>query len=105
MSVFNPQMYTWKKSYASRKVLQGCIINYNLSIVYFLLIKIIFGNMIRGIQRYFYVKTTEIHQSIWQIAAMLASEIFLLLLRRHSYFLQLNSSVRSECVEFTHEIG
>ena len=30
--------------------------------------------MIRSIQRYFYVKTTEIQQTIWQTAAILDSE-------------------------------
>ena len=68
--------------------LQGCTLNYNLSIVYFRLIKIIFGNMIRSIQRRFYVKTTEINQSKWQVVVILESELFFLLLRRHWYFLQ-----------------
>ena len=61
--------YTCKKI----KILQVYILNYNLSIVYFRLIKIILGNMISIIQWFFYVNTTEIHQSIWQIAAILES--------------------------------
>ena len=44
-----------EKSWASRKFLQWYILNCNLSIVYFRLIKIILGNMIRSIQRCFYV--------------------------------------------------
>ena len=32
------------------------------------------GDMIRSIQRYFYVKTSEIQQTIWQTAAILDSE-------------------------------
>ena len=43
---------------------------------YFRLIKIILGIMIRSIQRCFYVKTTEIHHSMWQIAAILESDFF-----------------------------
>ena len=47
-----------------------------------------FGNMIRSIQRCFYAKTTERHQSIWQMTAILESENLFLLLWRHWYFLQ-----------------
>ena len=50
--------------------LQGYILNYDLFIVYFGLIKIILGNMIRSIQRCFFVKTTQTHQLIWQIAGI-----------------------------------
>ena len=55
---------------------QGCVLNYNLSIFYFRLIKIIVGNMIRSTQMCFYVKTTGIHQSIWQTAAIGVGKLF-----------------------------
>ena len=59
-----------------RSSIQMCILNYNLSIVCFHLIKIILGNVICSIQRCFYVKTTKKYQSIWQTAAILESDIF-----------------------------
>ena len=75
-----------EKSQASPKFLQGCILNYNLSIVYFHLIKIILGNIITKV--FLCENDRDTHQSIWQIAAILESEILFLLLWHLRYFLQ-----------------
>ena len=51
----------------------GYILNYNWSNFYLSLINIFFGSMIRGIQRCFYVKMTDIQRSVWLTAAILDS--------------------------------